>query len=69
MEASGAEEPNVPDLLKSAKLDGQLMDLNKTTFFFSRETLVPTRSITMARWRQWLFALMSRNAQSGNPYT
>jgi KUP system potassium uptake protein len=62
------EEPNVPDLLKSAKLDGQPIDLNKTTFFFSRETLVPTRSVTMARWRQWLFALMSRNAQSASSF-
>jgi KUP system potassium uptake protein len=62
------EEPNVPELLKSAKLDGDSIDLNKTTFFFSRETLVPTRSISMARWRQWLFALMSRNAQSASSF-
>jgi KUP system potassium uptake protein len=62
------EEPNVPDLLKLAKLDGQPLDLNKTTFFFSRETLIPTRSVSMARWRQWLFALMSRNAQSASSF-
>jgi KUP system potassium uptake protein len=62
------EEPNVPDLLKLAKLDGQPLDLNKITFFFSRETLIPTRSVSMARWRQWLFALMSRNAQSASSF-
>jgi KUP system potassium uptake protein len=62
------EEPNVPDLLRSAKLEGEPIDLNKTTFFFSRETLVPTRSISMARWRQWLFALMSRNAQAASSF-
>ncbi|HZR17724.1 MAG TPA: potassium transporter Kup [Verrucomicrobiae bacterium] len=62
------EEPNVPDLLRSAKLDGDPIDLNKTTFFFSRETLVPTRSVSMARWRQWLFALMSRNAQAASSF-
>jgi len=62
------EEPNIPDLLKSAKLDGDPIDLNKTTFFFSRETLVPTRSVSMARWRQWLFALLSRNAQSASSF-
>jgi KUP system potassium uptake protein len=62
------EEPNVPELLKLARLDGEPVDLNKTTFFFSRETLVPIRSVSMARWRQWLFALMSRNAQSASSF-
>jgi KUP system potassium uptake protein len=62
------EEPNVPELLRSSLLDGQAIDLNKTTFFFSRETLIPTRSASMARWRQWLFALMSRNAQSASSF-
>jgi KUP system potassium uptake protein len=62
------EEPNVPELLKMARLDGDAIDLNKTTFFFSRETLVPTRSVSMARWRQWLFALMSRNAQAASSF-
>jgi KUP system potassium uptake protein len=62
------EEPNVPDLLRAARLDGELIDLNKASFFFSRETLVPNRSVSMARWRQWLFALMSRNAQSASSF-
>jgi KUP system potassium uptake protein len=62
------EEPNVPELLKAARLDGEPIDLNKTTFFFSRETLVPNRSVSMARWRQWLFALMSRNAQAASSF-
>ena len=62
------EEPNVPELLKSARFDGAPIDLNKTTFFFSRETLVPNPSVSMARWRQWLFALMSRNAQAASSF-
>jgi KUP system potassium uptake protein len=62
------EEPNVPELLLAARLEGEPIDLNKTTFFFSRETLVPNRSVSMARWRQWLFALMSRNAQSASSF-
>ena len=28
----------------------------------------PTRSSLMMRWRQWVFALMSRNAQSANSF-
>ncbi|HVV70206.1 MAG TPA: potassium transporter Kup, partial [Verrucomicrobiae bacterium] len=62
------EEPNVPDLLTSATLDGKKVELNRTTFFLSRETVVPNKSVSMARWRQWLFALMSRNAQSASSF-
>jgi KUP system potassium uptake protein len=62
------EEPNVPDLLSKAPLDGDPVKLHKTTFFLSRETIVPSRSAAMARWRQWLFALMSRNAQSASSF-
>ena len=57
------EEPNVPELLAGAQLDDEPVKMNKSTFFLSRESIVPTRSVTMARWRQWLFALMARNAQ------
>jgi KUP system potassium uptake protein len=62
------EEPNVPELLACAPLDGAPLDLQTTTFFLSRETVVPNRSSSMARWRQWLFALMSRNAQSASSF-
>ena len=34
------EEPNVPELLSPARLDGQAIDMSKTTFFLSRETIV-----------------------------
>lgn len=62
------EEPNVPELLAGAACDAQALDLNKISFFLSRETIVPTRSSDMARWRQWLFALMGRNAQSASSF-
>jgi KUP system potassium uptake protein len=62
------EEPNVPDLLASAALDGGPIDLNSTTFFLSRETIVPRASASMSRWRQWLFSVMSRNAQSAGSF-
>jgi KUP system potassium uptake protein len=62
------EEPNVPELLRASRLAGGPIDLNKTTFFFSRETLVPNRSASMAGWRQWLFTFMSRNAQSASSF-
>ncbi len=62
------EEPNVPELLAAAPLNGEPVVLHKTTFFLSRETIVPTKSGSMPRWRQWLFALMSRNAQSAGSF-
>ena len=58
------EEPNVPELLAAAPLYGEPVNLHRTTFFLSRETIVPTRSNNMCRWRQWVFAALSRNAQS-----
>jgi KUP system potassium uptake protein len=34
----------------------------ETSYFLSRETVVPTSGEGMARWREKLFATMSRNA-------
>ncbi len=62
------EEPNVPELLRGPFPGVDPIELNKTTFFFSRETLIPTYSESMPRWRQWLFALMTRNAQSASSF-
>ncbi len=62
------EEPNVPELLRNCKFDGPPIDLQKTTFFLSRETILPTGKSQFARWRKWLFALMSRNAQPATDF-
>jgi len=62
------EEPNVPDLLAAAPVEGPPVTMPTTTFFLSREVLAPRRSKLMSRWRQWLFALLSRNAQSANTF-
>jgi KUP system potassium uptake protein len=58
------EEPNVPLLLESVRLDGEPVNINNTTFFLSRETIVTNGSVNMSRWRQWIFSVMLRNAQS-----
>ncbi len=62
------EEPNVPELLTLTPLDGEAIKLHKTTFFLSRETIVPHTSRSMARWRQWLFSVMARNAQPASSF-
>jgi KUP system potassium uptake protein len=56
------EKPNVPEALGLAAGQGLEIDLFATSFFVSRETVVPGRTAPMARWRQKLFAAMSRNA-------
>ena len=58
------QDPNVPRVLESVKIDGRKFDMMDTTFFLGRETLIPRGSLGMAVWRERLFALMSRNATS-----
>lgn len=43
---------------------GMQFELMDTTFFFSRENLIPTRGKGMMIWRVHLFATMARNAAS-----
>jgi len=62
------EEPNVPELLAAAPLFGEPFNLNQTSFFLGREVVMPVKSPLMSRWRQWIFALMSRNAQSAGSF-
>jgi len=43
---------------------GVRLDMMDTTFFFNRETLIPTRGEGMMPWREHLFAAMARSAAS-----
>jgi KUP system potassium uptake protein len=54
--------PGVPDVLENLRDKGLELDLMKTSFFLSRETLIPSKRPGMALWREKLFAVMSRNA-------
>ena len=56
------EEPDVPAALATAAAQGLALDPAHTTFFLGVETLLATEREGMARWRERLFALMSRNA-------
>jgi len=56
--------PDIPKALELCKARGLPINLFETSYFLSRETIVPTRGSGMARWREQLFALMSRNAGS-----
>ncbi|MCZ8324017.1 MAG: potassium transporter Kup [Sphingomonadaceae bacterium] len=58
------EETDVPDALKRADICGGPFDMMKTSFFLSRQTLLPSAKPGMALWREKLFAWMLRNAAS-----
>jgi len=61
--------PDIPKALtiaaKDHKIDVEMMD---TSFFVSREVLVPNQCQRISVWRQRLFSLMARNAQSATAY-
>ncbi len=62
------EEPNVPMVLNICAEKGLEFKETETTFFLSRETIIPARRAGMALWREHLFAVMARNAQSATAF-
>ena len=56
--------PDIPQALELCKNRGLLINLFETSYFLSREIVVPTKGSGMAHWREALFALMSRNSGS-----
>jgi KUP system potassium uptake protein len=56
------EDPDVPATLAEAATPEFQFDIDQTTFFVGLETLLSTRREGMPRWRERLFAAMSRNA-------
>ncbi|WP_330114343.1 potassium transporter Kup [Pseudomonas sp. JS3066] len=62
------EEPDVPAALKLCHLNELDFSPMSTTYFLSRETVIPTKRIGMARWREALFAFLLKNANSNLKY-
>ncbi|RWU18805.1 potassium transporter Kup [Pseudomonas alkylphenolica] len=62
------EEPDVPAALQLCHVPGLDFSPMVTTFFLSRETVIPTKRIGMARWREGLFAFLLKNANSNLKY-
>jgi KUP system potassium uptake protein len=56
------EDPDVPAALTDAAKRGFPFEPAGTTFFLGLETLLSTARRGMPRWRERLFAVMSRNA-------
>lgn len=57
-------DPDVPSALMQMRGQGCQIDPMTTSYFLSRDTVVPTIGDGMAPWREKLFAQMHRNASS-----
>ncbi len=55
-------DPDVPEALKLLEGRGVQLDDMETSYFLSRDTVIPTFGGGMAMWREKLFASMHRNA-------
>ncbi len=55
-------DPNVPKALALMKQDGCQIEPMSTSYFLSRDTVIPTLGGGMALWREKVFAQMHRNA-------
>ena len=55
-------DPNVPEALQQITSRGCELDPMQTSYFLSRDTVVPTIGGGMSQWREKLFAQMHHNA-------
>ncbi|KWR74463.1 MULTISPECIES: potassium transporter Kup [Pseudomonas] len=62
------EDPDIPAALKYCHLNELDFSPMRTTYFLSRETVIPSRRIGMARWREGLFAFLLKNANGNLRY-
>jgi len=63
------EDPNVPHELETLSRPGLILRRADISYFLGRETIISTRKASgMARWRERLFALLSKNATTATAY-
>lgn len=62
------ESPDVPDILFKCENLGLRVDIQQTTFYLGRETLVSKSRFNMAFWRQKVFIFMMRNSKRATDY-
>ena len=62
------DETNIPSALELCAAQGLEFNMMDTSFFLSRETLIPSAKPGMALWREKLFISMARNAGSVTTY-
>jgi KUP system potassium uptake protein len=62
------ESPNIPRELEALAEHGIEFNAMQASYFLGRETLVASAVPKMAAWRQWIFAVMSRNAMPATEF-
>ncbi|SCX38436.1 KUP system potassium uptake protein [Nitrosospira sp. Nsp1] len=62
------DEPNLPYALELCEPHGLVFEQLKTSFFLSRDIVVPSPGAGMAMWRERVFATMARNASNAAEY-
>jgi KUP system potassium uptake protein len=58
------DDPDLPAALEQLKDNGVPLDPMTTSYFLSRDIVIPTLGADMALWREKLFSQMHRNASS-----
>ncbi|MDQ6627606.1 MAG: potassium transporter Kup [Pseudomonadota bacterium] len=62
------DDPDVPTALERLRASGCVVDDMDTSYFLSRDIVIPTLGGGMADWREKLFASMHRNASGAADY-
>ncbi|MFC3125226.1 potassium transporter Kup [Pseudoroseomonas globiformis] len=62
------ETPNIPRELEALREHGVAFEPMQASYFLGRETVVAAAVPKMARWQQWLFGAMSRNAMPATEF-
>lgn len=62
------DERDIPAALQLAKEKGLEFNMMSTSFFISRQTVIPKVGSGMALWRESMYAVMSRNARDAADY-
>lgn len=65
-----AQNSNVPRVLRNAENLGLDIDMDELTYFLGKESILPTgdKNSAMAKWRDRLFDLFTRNEQPATKY-
>jgi KUP system potassium uptake protein len=62
------EAQDLDEVRRACAAEGLELDPMQTTYFLGRETILPSARPGMARWRERLFAFMSRNATQATQF-
>ena len=62
------EDPNIPKALATCRDKGLVYNPMETSYFLSRRSLIASRKVGMAVWRDRLFIAMARNAADASSF-